>query len=81
MRVGTILEWACEHFERTGRWPNLWSGPIAAAPGETWCAADMALKAGRRGLPGGNSLARLLRQWRGSHPAGRKRTKPRNGER
>ena len=35
------------------------------APGETWLAADMALRHGRRGLPGGSSLAMLLADKRG----------------
>jgi hypothetical protein len=37
-----------------------------AAPGETWGAIDAALKKGWRGLPGGDSLARLLARERGA---------------
>ena len=33
---------------------------VGAAPEETWNIIDYALKHGRRGLPGGSSLARLL---------------------
>jgi hypothetical protein len=35
------------------------------APGETWTGLDTALRNGRRGLPGGLSLARLLAEQRG----------------
>jgi hypothetical protein len=55
-----ILQRADAHFERHGEWPTAASGPITDAPGETWLAADMALRKGRRGLPGGSSLALLL---------------------
>jgi hypothetical protein len=55
-----ILAWADEHFRRTGKWPNVWSGPIPGALGTTWRAVHMALYAGGRGLPGGSSLHRLL---------------------
>jgi hypothetical protein len=57
-----ILAWAKAHFEATGRWPRRESGPIAQAPAETWLVVDKALRNGRRGLPGGSSLAKLLRR-------------------
>lgn len=60
-----ILRWADAHRERTGRWPMGASGKIVDAPGETWRAVDMALSHGRRGLPGGSSLALLLAKRRG----------------
>jgi hypothetical protein len=60
-----ILALADAHHERTGEWPGSDSGPIADAPGETWLAADMALRLSRRGLPGGSSLALLLAEKRG----------------
>ena len=42
------------------------SGPtVQAAPDQTWGAIDQALRQGRRGLPGGSSLGRLLVQHRG----------------
>ena len=50
--------------QKTGRWPNERSGPIAEAPGETWNAVANALGGGGRGLPGGSSLGRLLREHR-----------------
>ncbi|HEV3024092.1 MAG TPA: hypothetical protein VGX76_16565, partial [Pirellulales bacterium] len=59
-----ILAWVDAHHDRTGRWPTFASGPIVEAAGETWSAVDMALHAGIRGLPGGSSLAKLLRQER-----------------
>lgn len=61
----TILAWADDHHARTGEWPTKKSGSIAAAPGETWKAVNTALCNGRRGLPGGSSLARLLAEHRG----------------
>jgi hypothetical protein len=57
-----ILAWADAHRRRTGEWPRVLSGPIAEAPGENWRAVNMALCEGKRGLPGGDSLARLLRK-------------------
>jgi hypothetical protein len=60
LKVRQILAWADAHFARTGVWPRDNSGPIAEAPGETWNAVNQALKQGHRGLPGGDSLARLL---------------------
>lgn len=55
-----ILIWAKAHRRRSGKWPTADSGPIIDAPGETWLAMDMALRMGRRGLPGGSSLHRFL---------------------
>jgi hypothetical protein len=61
----TILAWADAHHERTGSWPGQESGVIVSAPGETWAAVNTALIVGRRELPGGSTLARLLFTWRG----------------
>lgn len=63
--IDTILVWADEHFARTGAWPQATSGPVAAAPGETWAGVAGALRYGSRGLPAGGSLARLLARHRG----------------
>jgi hypothetical protein len=60
LSVERILAWSDEHRARTGGWPAKDSGAIAAAPGETWAAIDIALMRGTRGLPGGSSLAKLL---------------------
>jgi hypothetical protein len=65
LSVKQILEWADAHKVRTGNWPTAESGAIAEQGGETWMAVDQALKAGRRGLPGGSSLFRLLAKHRG----------------
>jgi hypothetical protein len=58
--VAQILAWADAYHTYTGCWPNAGSGPVEGAPGETWGAVNMALYKGRRGLPGGDSLAKLL---------------------
>ncbi len=58
--VEKILAWADAYHQREGRWPAVTAGPIPEAPGETWCAVAMALRYGCRGLPGGDTLPRLL---------------------
>ncbi len=63
--IPLILAWADAHFQLTGSWPHHDSGPIAAAPGETWQAVETALSRGQRGLRGGSSLAQLLADERG----------------
>jgi hypothetical protein len=65
LSVPRILAAADAHRQATGLWPNIRSGPIAGLPGETWSTVDRALRLGRRGLPGGISLARQLAQQRG----------------
>jgi hypothetical protein len=60
LTVGQILAWADAHHARTGEWPTAFSGPVADAPGEKWDYLDQALRNGHRGLPGGDSLPRLL---------------------
>jgi hypothetical protein len=60
LTVAQVLAWAEDHYRRTGAWPACRSGPVRAAPGETWSAVASALHRGRRGLPGGVSLAQLL---------------------
>src|SRR5262249_26817957 len=60
-----ILTWADLHQARNGTWPSSYAGPVADAPGERWLAIDGALSKGRRGLPGGTSLALLLAEKRG----------------
>ncbi len=57
-----ILKWADSHFQRTGKWPSTESGPIPDAPGEKWRNINNALARGLRGLPGGSSLSRFLKQ-------------------
>jgi hypothetical protein len=60
LTVPQILAWADAHHRRTGTWPTNESGPVVGAPGETWKGVAAALAIGRRGLPGGSSLPRLL---------------------
>jgi hypothetical protein len=56
-----ILDWAKAFHRRTGRWPVYnKSGAIPEAPGESWAIVQHALVEGKRGLPGGDSLPRLL---------------------
>lgn len=74
LTLAQILEWARHHRQRTGAWPSLRSGEIADAPGETWAGVDNALRTGRRGLPGGSSLARLLAEMIASEASTANRT-------
>jgi hypothetical protein len=60
-----ILAWADAHYARLDEWPNVNSGPVYDAIGETWSGIYHALHAGSRGLPGGSSLAQLLAEQRG----------------
>ncbi len=68
-----IRTWAVQHFERTGRWPSQTTGPILDAPGEKWRNVDTSLYKGLRGLPGGSSLAQLLKDKKKPRPVGRKK--------
>jgi hypothetical protein len=58
------LAWADEHHARTGTWPKGTSG-LVFADGETWRQINVALSQGKRGLPGGETLAVLLAKHRG----------------
>jgi hypothetical protein len=60
LSVAQILAWAKVHQTAVGNWPTARSGPICGVPGETWHGVNRALRLGRRGLPGGDSLALLL---------------------
>jgi hypothetical protein len=68
LTIAQILAWAEAHFRRTGAWPTTGSGPVRGARGEWWRAIDLALRRGHRGLPGGDSLGRLLHRLRGAPP-------------
>jgi hypothetical protein len=63
--LAQILAWADEHRRRTGAWPQATSGAVAAAPRENWQALNKCLRLGLRGLPGGDTLPRLLGRERG----------------
>ena len=68
LSVADILRRADAFHSRWWRWPNRHSGPIDGT-NETWCGVDGALFHGRRGLPPGGSLIKLLAQYRGyRHP-------------
>jgi hypothetical protein len=56
-----IRAWIGAHRNRTGRWPKKYSGAVADTQGETWSGINHALRKGYRGLPGGSSLARLIK--------------------
>lgn len=60
LSTSKILRWADAHRRRTGQWPVVRSGRIHGSSGDTWIAINLALTYGSRGLPGGDSLARLL---------------------
>jgi hypothetical protein len=60
-----ILLWMDAYHKENGKWPTVKSGPIKDAPGESWAKVNDALVNGRRGLPGGSSLAQLLSKHRG----------------
>jgi hypothetical protein len=55
-----ILRWADACFRRSGKWPSGCPRPIPESPGDTWKDIDAALRNGYRGLPGGDSIPRLL---------------------
>lgn len=59
-----ILAWADAHHARTGQWPGHYSGTVVHGNGETWQGINEALSRGRRGLSGGSTLYRLLREHR-----------------
>lgn len=61
-----VLAWADAHHQRTGKWPNVNSGPVTEASEENWANVNHVLKDGRRSLPGGCSLAELLAVERGA---------------
>ena len=70
LTVEQVLSWADAHGAATGRWPTVGSGPVAGVPGEKWVNLDAALRLGRRGLPNGTNLTRLILEHRGSAPSG-----------
>jgi hypothetical protein len=75
--IAQILTWADEHHRATGRWPRERSGGIHKSPGETWGGVARALVRGERGLPGGNTLGRLLEGRQPPEPKAPARTGPR----
>jgi hypothetical protein len=65
LSVEQILAWADAHHAAEGEWPLRCSGPVPGAPGESWVTIRKLLKAGGRGLPGGQYLGELLAVHRG----------------
>jgi hypothetical protein len=65
LSIPLILRWADSYFKLHGAWPKRGSGRIEGAEA-TWCGIDSALWKGARGLPGGTSLGRLLKERRGN---------------
>ena len=64
LSIPQILAWADAFHARTGRWPTMTNTKIPAAPGISWWIVHDALDRGRRTLPGGTTLARLLAEQR-----------------
>ncbi len=67
LTAGQIIAWAEAHRAATGRWPSSRSGPVRHAEGEHWNSIDNALRQGYRGLPGRESLGRVIRAHAGPH--------------
>ncbi len=65
LTVGRTLEWADSHHAAVGAWPLTSSGKLKGVSGECWRTIDIYLRRGVRGLPGGQSLSRLLAEHRG----------------
>jgi superfamily II DNA or RNA helicase len=63
LTIQQILAWSDEHKKTTGCWPGKTSGQIVGTD-EKWDGINAALRIGRRGLPGGSSLAVLLAEHR-----------------
>ena len=55
-----ILNLAVDYHDRTGKWPSKNDGEVNDGCGDTWRHINYVLRKGRRGLPGGSSLAKLL---------------------
>lgn len=64
LTVRQILIWADRHKDLYGAWPDVNSGNISGTT-ETWSTIQSALLRGRRRLPGGLSIVRLLVKHRG----------------
>ncbi len=79
LTVEQVLAWVDAHRAATGRWPTMLSGPVAGVPGEKWVNLDAALRLGRRGLPCGTNLARLVAEHRGTAASPAAATRSRSG--
>jgi hypothetical protein len=65
LTVKQILRWADGHHRVTGRWPTSRCGVVLNQPDRTWEGVNTALRKGTCGMPGGDSLNRLLERHRG----------------
>jgi hypothetical protein len=65
LTVDRILTLADSYYFLHGVYPVRTSGWASLHLGETWAGIDIALREGRRGLPGHGSLSRLLEERRG----------------
>ncbi|HVA49834.1 MAG TPA: hypothetical protein VNH11_25935 [Pirellulales bacterium] len=63
--IKQILAWADAHHEETGQWPRSDSGRVRGTLEEKWQSIDNALHLGLRGMPGGDSLPRVMARYRG----------------
>jgi hypothetical protein len=73
LTIEQILAWADAYRARTGEWPTADSSLVTGEEGDTWAAINTALAQGHRGLPGGDTLSRLLKRERGM---GERRRRP-----
>src|SRR5262249_52267650 len=64
-----ILAWADVYHRQNGSWPTKNSGPIDDTPAEAGIGFQFPFLGVGRGLPGGCSLARLIKQGRGNSSA------------
>ncbi|MCI0364830.1 MAG: hypothetical protein L0219_13205 [Phycisphaerales bacterium] len=60
LTIRQILQWADDHYERTGEWPSRQSGKVLPDAHERWSTIDSKLQRGGRGLRGGSTLVRVL---------------------
>jgi hypothetical protein len=65
LTVTKILKWVDKHYALKDEWPKKNSGKIIGTRNERWDKVDQNLYKGERGLPGGQTLARLLAEHRG----------------
>jgi hypothetical protein len=61
---GQIRDWVAAYFAARGEWPTCRcpDQDVPASGGERWFNLDQALRKGLRGLPGGSSLSRVVRE-------------------
>jgi hypothetical protein len=64
LTIPEILRMADRHHQITAQWPISRDGPVHGEDNLTWEAVNTCLRKGGRGLPGGNSLARVLAKHR-----------------